>query len=70
MEKVKIALFALSIALISCGPSKAELEKRFNYSAGFHTIVIDSCEYIYKDEYKVGTVLVHKANCKNTFHKK
>lgn len=71
--KAKTIIILSAVLLSACGPSKAELEANPEYYGYkptnlFHTIIIDSCEYIYKDEYKTGTILVHKSNCKNKFH--
>lgn len=75
MKKLTIILVLFS--LVSCGPSKEEIEQmemeslrlheKFDpeklKAAGYKIVVIDGCEYI-----KSHDVLTHKGNCKSPFH--
>jgi len=67
-------LFIVSIFLISCGPSKEELDaqketenqngisvKSLFYDNSYRVVEIDKCQYIVLR----GHMMLHKANCSN-----
>jgi hypothetical protein len=69
---MKTLLFFIAILLVSCGPSKEELERRMitasdievSYSLGVSVLRVDKCEYVlYQGPH--GGCIIHKANCKN-----
>jgi len=71
---MKKILMILTIALVSCGPSKEEMEARERSERStkqttderFEIITIDGCEYIVSTYYSNNSdILTHKGNCKN-----
>jgi hypothetical protein len=71
-NKIKLLIIACSI-LIGCKGASRVPATTMTYEIDNYTIVvIDSCEYIMTSigGYSTGTLLVHKGNCKNPYHKR
>lgn len=62
-----LALSAPMFYMLSCGPSKEEMERQQNQLKtvdNYDIITIDRCEYI-RLSTAHGEVITHKGNCKN-----
>jgi hypothetical protein len=58
-------LFAMAFLLSSCQMADNRVTVAAAY--GISTYTIDGCEYVVLKE-DHGACIIHKANCKNTFH--
>jgi len=67
-HKLGISFYALLVAVIFCGCNSngsTQSENEITGESSFHTITVDSCEYIYKYcGYQRGYAFSHKGNCK------
>jgi hypothetical protein len=67
--KQLIALVMLMMMMVSCTPNGEEitLNNSIKPTNNYRIVIIDGCEYIEVDAYKIYT-LTHKGNCNNSIH--